>query len=207
MKIFRIKALIRPLILIVLAVFLISMIQLPVFADDIWPEPADVSDADGWPNSVEAANNNGSWPDISEIPAKAWIVIDAANGEVIIAKNENEKLYPASTTKIMTALLALSDPDYDPDRVLTASANAVDLSWDSSSIDLLEGETIRMQDALAGLMIASGNDAANVIAENLAGSVEAFALLMNEKARELGATQTSYKNPHGLHDEEHYGTS
>jgi D-alanyl-D-alanine carboxypeptidase len=160
-----------------------------------------------WPNSVDDAIANGRWPTIEEIPAKAWIVVDASDGTILLAHNEYDKNYPASTTKIMTALTVLSDSSYDPDRILTASETAVDLSWDSSKIYLQKDETIRMHDAMAGLMLASGNDAANVLAEAVSGSIEEFARRMTVEAFALGAENTSFMNPHGLHDENHYTTA
>lgn len=179
---------------IVLAIFL--AVPGAVLADNV-----------SWPNSVADANSTGRWPEIEDIPAASWLVIDMKTGETIISYNENERVYPASTTKIMTALAVLNDPGYDPQKVLTASASAVDLSWDSSKIYLQEGETIVMRDALAGLLLASGNDAANVLAESLSGSIEEFSRRMTVEALALGAINTSFMNPHGLHDDNHYTTA
>jgi len=166
-----------------------------------------LADSVSWPNSVADANAAGRWPAIEEIPAASWLVMDMQTGETIISYKENERVFPASTTKIMTALTVLNDPDYNPSKVLTASSTAVDLSWDSSKIYLQEGETIVMRDALAGLLLASGNDAANVLAEALSGSTEEFSRRMTVEAFALGAINTSFMNPHGLHDENHYTTA
>lgn len=181
-------------------VLIISVVMLMI------PE-AVLADSASWPNSVEDANAAGRWPAIEEIPAASWLVMDMQTGETIISYKENERVFPASTTKIMTALTVLNDPDYSPSKVLTASPSAVDLSWDSSKIYLQEGETIVMRDALAGLLLASGNDAANVLAEALSGSIEEFSRRMTVEAFALGAINTSFMNPHGLHDENHYTTA
>lgn len=117
-------------------------------------------------------------------------------------KNIYEKLYPASTTKIMTAYLALTLGNLDD--VVTVSEHAVDQPGDSSVCGLRAGDQIKLSNLLYGLLLKSGNDAAIAIAEHISGSEEAFAELMNETARSFGATNTHFVNPHGLHDENHY---
>lgn len=126
--------------------------------------------------------------------------------KVSYAKNIYEKRYPASTTKILTALLALKYGN--PDTILTVSDTAIDSLHPASSVcGLKKGDKIRMEDALYGLMLPSGNDAANVIAEGISGSIEAFADLMNREAYALGATDSHFVNPSGLHDDNHYTTA
>lgn len=135
-----------------------------------------------------------------------WILINADTGEVLAEKGAHEKKYPASTTKIMTAALALEKLDLEGES--TVSNNAVmSISWDSSKLGLYEGETFNNKELIAGMMVASGNDAANVIAEAVSGSVSAFIELMNEKAAELGCENTHFVNAHGLTDENHYTTA
>lgn len=182
--------------LLFIVVLLMFMLPSVVFADSA-----------NWPNAVPEANASGRWPTVEEVPAASWIVIDIQTGETIISHNEHEKVFPASTTKIMTAMTVLNDSGYDPNKVLTASAAAVDLSWDSSKIYLQEDETIVMKDAMAGLLLASGNDVANVLAESISGTVEEFSRRMTVEALALGAVNTSFMNPHGLHDENHYTTA
>lgn len=126
-----------------------------------------------------------------------------ATGEVVYAKNLYKKLYPASTTKILTAYIALKYCD-DLDAYVTVSENAADQAADSSKCDLRAGDVITLRDLLYGLMLRSGNDAAIAIAEHISGSVEAFAELMNQEAAKLGATQSHFVNPNGLPDENHY---
>ena len=124
--------------------------------------------------------------------------------EAVYKKNIYERLYPASTTKILTALIALEESNlYD---VVTVSANAANQASDSSVCGLKEGDQISMRDLLYGLMMRSGNDAAIAIAEHISGSSEEFAVLMNAKAQSLGATNSHFVTPNGLHDEDHYTT-
>lgn len=117
-------------------------------------------------------------------------------------KNIYDKMYPASTTKILTAYLAITLAN--PDDIVTISAHATDQASDSSVCGLQTGDQIKMSDLLYGLMLKSGNDAAIAIAEHISGSEEAFAELMNETARSFGATNSHFVNPNGLHDEQHY---
>lgn len=124
--------------------------------------------------------------------------------ETLYAKNVHDKLYPASLTKIMTALVALKNGSTD--MMLTASANVTNLESGAQTCGLKEGDQMTLDQALHVLLINSANDAAVMIAEGVAGSVEEFADMMNEEARRIGATNTHFVNPHGLSDEEHYTT-
>ncbi len=137
--------------------------------------------------------------------APACILIDAPSGEVLMELNADSRMYPASTTKIMTLLLALENADLD--EVVTIPESAADIPADSSLVPVYPGEELSMRDLLYGLMIRSGNDAANAAAELCAGSVEAFVDQMNELAYQLGMTQSHFVNPHGYHDSEHYTTA
>lgn len=132
-------------------------------------------------------------------PAAA-AVIEEKTGRVLYAYHENEELPMASTTKIMTALLAIENSS--PDELVVAGENAYGVS--GTSIYLEKGETLSMHDMLYGLMLVSGNDAAVAIAEHVGGSVEAFCALMNERAREIGCMHTHYVTPHGLPASDHY---
>jgi D-alanyl-D-alanine carboxypeptidase (penicillin-binding protein 5/6) len=126
-----------------------------------------------------------------------------ATNEVVYAKNIYERLYPASTTKILTAYIALKYCT-DLSQTVTISENAANQASDSSVCGLHAGDVIRMDDLLYGMMLRSGNDAAIAIAESISGSVEEFATLMNQEAAALGATQSHFVNPNGLPDENHY---
>ena len=122
---------------------------------------------------------------------------------VVYAKNLYERLYPASTTKILTAYIALKYCD-DLDAMVTVSENAVNQASDSSVCNLKAGDVIRLRDLLYGLMLRSGNDAAVAIAEYISGDVDSFAALMNQEAVAMGATRSHFVNPNGLPDENHY---
>ncbi len=138
-----------------------------------------------------------------EISAKAACLICADTGEVIFCKNEREKLPMASTTKIMTGLLAAESGKMQ--ETVTVSANAE--RQKGSSIYLRNGDEILLNDLTYGLMLNSGNDAAVAIAEFLAGDTKAFCRKMTERAEEIGAKDTSFKNPNGLEEEGHYTTA
>lgn len=137
--------------------------------------------------------------------SKACILIDAPSGEVLFVYNADEKMYPASTTKIMTLLLALEN--LDPNQQVTIPASAANIPADSSRVPVYPGEQMQIKDLIYGLMLRSGNDAANAIAEITAGSVDTFVELMNMRAEELNMGSTSFANPHGYHDENHYSTA
>lgn len=126
------------------------------------------------------------------------------NESVVYGYNLYDRLYPASTTKVLTAYVALKYGNLE-DQV-TVSANATDFNWDESICGLQTGDTLSMYDLLCGLMLVSGNDAAAAIAEHISGSTEEFAELMNREAAALGATGTHFVNPHGLPDDNHYTT-
>lgn len=130
-------------------------------------------------------------------------VFNLATKEVTYAKNIFAKLYPASTTKILTAYMALKYCD-DLDATVTVSEHAADQAADSSVCGLNAGDTVSIRTLLYGLMLRSGNDAAIVLAEQISGSEEAFAELMNQEALALGASQSHFVNPNGLPDENHY---
>lgn len=116
-----------------------------------------------------------------------------------------DRLYPASTTKIMTALIALKYGNLDDE--VTISANATDFNWDEVTSGLRTGDKVTLYDLVCGLLLHSGNDCGTAIAEHIAGSEEAFAEMMNKEAAALGATGTHFVNPHGLHNEDHYTTA
>ena len=138
--------------------------------------------------------------------AKAAFLYDMATDTVIYAKNPDAKLYPASLTKVMTALVALERANLDD--MVTVSVTAVaDMDPEATLANLVPGEEMSMLNLLYCLMVESANDAGAVIAEHVAGSQEAFAELMNQKAAQIGCASTHFSNPHGLHDEDHYTTA
>lgn len=140
--------------------------------------------------------------DISK--AKAAALFDLNDKEVLYAQNPHERLYPASITKVMTALVALKNGS--PDQMLTAT-DAVKITEPGAQLSGLKtGDTMTLNQALHILMLRSANDVANMIAENIGGSVDHFVEMMNEEAKSLGATNTHFANAHGLPDENHYTT-
>lgn len=139
----------------------------------------------------------------TEITAKSAVVIDMNSKRILYTKNENEKLPFASTTKIMTALLAIEMCDLQ--EVVKVDNKAIGV--EGSSIYLQKNEEVLLSDLLYGLMLQSGNDAAEAIAYHISGSIENFAALMNYKAKMLGALNINFMNPHGLPNENHYTTA
>ena len=144
--------------------------------------------------------------DENQLYAKSAILIEASTGEVIFEKNADDPMYPASTTKILTALLALMMGDLND--TATVSNYAVE-SVPSGYVKakLQPGEEINLRDLLFVTMVMSANDGANVVAEHISGSIPAFADLMNNTARVLGCTNTHFTNPSGIHDPYHYTTA
>lgn len=140
------------------------------------------------------------------ITAKAGICFDRTTGQVIFSKNAYERLYPASITKLMTCLVTLRHGDLSQ-KVTVEEYMLSNLDPDSSLCHVSPGCTLTLEQLLYGLMLPSGNDAANVIAYGVAGSEEAFAELMNQEARRIGATDSHFVNAHGLNDPEHYTTA
>lgn len=137
------------------------------------------------------------------INAESGILMDLNTGQILYEKNINEKLAPASTTKILTALITLENYKLD-DKVVVGPKPPFE---DGSKIYLLEGEEITVKDLLYAMMLESANDAALALAEYISGSKEEFAKLMNKRAVELGSNNSNFVNPNGLYDENHYTTA
>lgn len=137
---------------------------------------------------------------------ESTVVIDSDTGEILFNKNARVRMFPASTTKVMTLLLAV-ESGWSFDMEVTVPAAAEDIPSDSSLIPVYKNETLSFGDLLYGLMLHSGNDGANAIAVLVAGSVPAFVERMNARAVELGCTGTHFANAHGYHDDNHYTTA
>ena len=148
--------------------------------------------------------------DYDSIPTPNMIVVDGDDPSVVFyERNADQKVYPASTTKIMTTLVTLENGNLDDsftvgDEVL---GTTIKFSKYSSLMGIQPGETLTLRDLVYGLMLVSGNDAGEAIAKHVAGSVDAFVALMNQKAQELGMTSTHYSNPHGVQNDDHYTTA
>ena len=137
------------------------------------------------------------------ISAQSAVLIDAQSGRVLLEYNPHIKLPMASTTKIMTALIALENGELKDKVKIDKDAVGIE----GSSIYLYENEYITLEDLLYGLMLRSGNDSAMAIAKHIGGDLEGFVQMMNKKAREIGANNSNFTNPHGLHDDNHYSTA
>lgn len=147
----------------------------------------------------------------SNVKAESAAVFPLNGSSAIFAKNAFERLYPASITKVMTALVAirygnLSEVQNLQEKV-TVGEEAVITESGASLCHINPGDTLTMEQLLYGLMLPSGNDAGAAIAVHMSGSISDFADLMNREARAIGATDTHFVNPHGLHDEQHYTTA
>ncbi|MBQ0037396.1 MAG: D-alanyl-D-alanine carboxypeptidase [Clostridiales bacterium] len=143
-----------------------------------------------------------------KIAAKAALLVDEESGLVLHAQNENDKLYPASITKVMTALLvfeAIDRGEMKMDQKITVSASSLaGLPEDGSSADIKAGEVLTVEQLLYCMLVVSANEACHILGDQIAGSTDAFVKLMNQRAQELGCKNTHFVNPSGLHDPQHY---
>jgi len=178
-------------------IFIISFLFLignTVFADDLLEDE---------PVKYIFSNNSASAATVPVINATAAIVMDMESGRILYSKNATSRRSIASTTKIMTSILAIENGRLDD--IVTVSKRAASIG--GSVIDLQIGQKYTLNELLYGLMLNSGNDAAIAIAEHIGDTVEHFADMMNEKAMELGAKNTSFVTPYGLDAEGHYSTA
>lgn len=169
------------------AALFVTALPVTAPADDLTPTPA-VSTA---------------WPKPPEIESAAAVVMEASTGTIIYNKGAYDAHYPASTTKLMTSLLAIEQCPLSD--VVTCSKDSVNsIGWDSSRIGLVAGESIDMENALYAILLASANEVSYAVAEHIGGSIEYFVAMMNQRAKDLGCINTNFVNPHGLDNEEHY---
>ena len=167
------------------AVLLLSSAPIPVLAND--------------PVSTPAAE----WPEPPELESAAAIVMEASTGSILYNKAAYDAHYPASTTKLMTSLLAIEQCPLSD--IVTCSRDSVEsIGWDSSRIGLVAGESLDMDNALYAILLASANEVSYAVAEHIGGTVENFVSMMNQRAKDLGCVNTHFVNPHGLDNEEHY---
>jgi D-alanyl-D-alanine carboxypeptidase (penicillin-binding protein 5/6) len=183
-------------------------ISVSVFLGDAMP-----SYASSYEDLMEAMENRKSlpvqsneienWPDGPLIGAEAAIVVEANTGVILYSKNIHEKLYPASTTKILTCLIATENSSLD--EIVSFSSNAVfSIEKGSSNMGMDVGQSITMEECLYGILVGSANEVANAVAEHIGGSTEGFAEMMNQKASELGCLDSHFANANGLHNDDHY---
>lgn len=155
----------------------------------------------GKDEELNAANYSGVY---------AAMLLDNTTGEPVIAHNAHKRIYPASMTKLMTGLLVIESiekGDISLDDMVTLNRKVTFDDWDAMASDLIGGCRVDVKNLLYGLMITSYNDCGVILAELIAGSESAFCDMMNEKAREIGATNTHFENCHGLHSDDHYTTA
>jgi serine-type D-Ala-D-Ala carboxypeptidase (penicillin-binding protein 5/6) len=137
------------------------------------------------------------------VSARAAVLIVAKTGQVLFGKKEHAIMYPASTTKMMTLITALEKGNLN--NKVTISSRAA--GCDGSSLELRQGDQLSLRQLLTGMMVVSGNDAAEATAENIAGSVPKFVAMMNANAAKMRLDNTHFTNPHGLPDSRHYSTA
>ena len=189
----------RKTIAMLLACMLLLTYCLPVHATEVTTETTTEH-----PETTEYPDDPTREPDLV---ANAAIVMDAASGQVLYEKNSQEKKYPASITKILTVLIAL-EHNVDFNATVTMSENAIwGVERDSTLIGLDVGEQVTVKDLVYATMVKSANECAYALAEYVAGDIESFAKLMNERAAEIGCKNTHFITPNGLHDEDHYTTA
>lgn len=172
-----------------------------VYSEEVMEEETEEPLPDSYYYPIES-NEISGWPQGPQIEAAAATVLDMDTGTFLYSKNATSKQYPASITKIMTTLLLIENCNLDD--TITFSEIVYDLEEGSSHLGIKPGEEMSLRDAAYGMMLASANDICNGVAEYMAGSISAFADMMNQKAAELGCVNTHFSNPHGLYSEDHY---
>lgn len=196
----------RFIALLLSAVFFITALPVSLAEDtsgseDVWVDP-ELS-----PNAIPWDSKHPELLDESMLYAHSAILLEASTGEVLFEKNADEIMYPASTTKILTAYIALQMADLEND-IVTISQNAIDLVPPTyATIPVSAGEEIPIYDLIAATMVRSGNEGANALGEFLGGDIDSFADLMNQTADMLGcSSDTHFTNPSGAHDPNHFTT-
>lgn len=153
--------------------------------------------------NVNQVADTGDWPEGPSITAGAAVVMDVETGLVLYEKNSTEKNYPASITKILTSLVAIENSSLS-DTVLFSKNAVFSIEKGSSSCAIDWGEELSMEDCLYGILLESGNDVSNAVAEHVGGTIDDFVEMMNTKSKELGCVNSHFANPHGLSDDAHY---
>lgn len=192
------KQFIQMLVFFSLFLFFLSPLS---FADDL--EEEETIDVVSEITNTVNANDTTNTPKLPEINSRAYVVIDRNSNRILCGKNETQKRKMASTTKIMTALVILEKGNLD--QTIEISKKAANTG--GSRLGLKTGDKVTVHDLLYGLMLRSGNDAAVALAEYAGGDIAQFSTLMNQKAEELGLTNTHFETPHGLDSDEHYTTA
>ena len=160
-------------------------------------------------SQASVTQSSGSTQSVLKEPtvsAQGAVLMDAATGQVLFGKNQDQQFYPASITKVMTALLVLEHCNLS-DVVTFSKTATTNLESGATSLGIAEGDQLTVEQCLYGLLLKSANEIGNGLAEHVSGSVSAFADLMNQRAVQLGCKNTHFANPHGLHNENHYTTA
>ena len=186
----------------VMAVGVIAMTAVQICAAAEGTAQAAASDVT--PVSI-STNEISGWPVGPEITSETGVLMDADSGTLLYSKGGDEIRYPASITKIMTLLLAVENCSLKEDVVFTETGTR-DISWDSGNIGMQVGEVMSMRACLYALVIRSANEVAAQIAEHVGGTEQHFVDMMNERAAQIGCTNTHFVNANGLHSEDHYTT-
>ncbi len=198
----QLKKIIRSLLLIymIISTFLCSAVSVSAASLEELMEAAEAR------KSLPIQTNNiENWPSGPAIGADSAILIEADTGVILYAKNIDKKQYPASTTKLMTALLAVENSSLND--MVYFSHDAVSIERGSSNIGMDVGQALTLEQALYGIMVGSANEVANAIGEHVGGDMDTFADMMTAKALELGCKNTNFVNAHGLYDDNHYTTA
>lgn len=171
-----------------------------------------LSFADQYTDAMEAnkllpvqTNEIEGWPPGPAISAYSAILMDADTGVILYEKNSHEKMYPASTTKLLTTLIAMEDEKSNLNDMVDFSYDAVmSIPRDGSNMGMDAGEKMTLEECLYGVLVVSANEVANAIAEYVSGDINTFVDLMNKRAKELGCVDSHFNNPHGYSDPDHY---
>ena len=175
-------------LILTLIIVILSTLFIPVFAAN------------------DESDENEKNEDKLEITSEAALLIEPITGKILYAKNEREKKYPASTTKILTAILTIENCDLNEKVIVDYDSLAIVPSGYTTAT-LQVGEELSVEQLLEVLLVQSANDAANVLAKHVGGSIESFSTMMNSKASEIGCTDSHFVNPSGKHEEDHYSTA
>lgn len=188
-------------ILLALSVFTGAFLANPIVVHATLEELE--AEADARKSLPIQSNEIDNWPVGPAISAESAILMDANTGVILYAKNIHKKSYPASTTKLLTCLLAMERGNLD-DMVPFSHDAVFSVPVGGSNMGMDEGESITLEEALYGVLVASANEVANAVGEYVSGSIDDFVADMNERAAELGCTDSHFMNTNGLHDEDHY---
>ena len=203
----------RILSLLLCLQLLASAFLLPVFAADV-EDPAETAEQTDVPDgeaaetaeTAESGETTQTGDAALTLSCEAALLVELNSGTTVYEYNADQRLYPASLTKMMTCMLALEGGNLSDEITVNGSLFA-DMDSDASSANLVDGEVMTLEDLLYCVMVPSANDASIIVADHIGGSVEAFVDMMNAKAAELGCRDTHFANPDGLHEDDHYTTA